>query len=191
MKSKKALKKLVEGNKRFIDSKQINHTIGVKVNSSLISSQKPFAVVLTCSDSRVGVNTIFDTKLGDLFIIKNAGNIVSKSVLATIEYAIAILNVELIVVLSHQSCGAVKYAKTHPEGKTEKDKNLDFLLHQIRYVLSKNKELSTKDITKANAEHSADKIIKNSIIISNKIKSGKAKIVTGYYKISTGKVKFH
>ena len=191
MKSKKALKKLVEGNKRFVDSKQINHTIGVKVNSSLISSQKPFAVVLTCSDSRVGVNTIFDTKLGDLFIIKNAGNIVSKPVLATIEYAVAILNVELIVVLSHQNCGAVKYAKTHPEGKTEKDQNLDFLLHQIREVLIKNNDLSIKHITKANAEHSADKIIKNSIIISNKIKLGKAKIVTGYYKISTGKVKFH
>lgn len=191
MKYKNALKKLKQGNKRFVSSTQINHTVGVKVNPSLITSQKPFAVVLTCSDSRVGVNTIFDVKLGDLFVIRNAGNIVSKSVLATIEYAVAILNVELIVVLSHQSCGAVKYAKTHPEGKTEKDKNLDFLLHQIRYVLSKNKELSNKEITKANANHSADMIIDNSLIIYEKVKEDKVKIITGYYKISTGKVKFH
>ena len=191
MKAKNALKKLIKGNKRFVNSEQKNHNVGVSVNTTLVTSQKPFAIVLTCSDSRVGVNTIFDAKLGDLFIIKNAGNIVSKSVLATMEYAVAILNVELIVVLSHQNCGAVKYANTHPEGKTERDKNLDFLLHQIREVILDNKELSVKEITHANAVHSADKIIENSIIISEKVKTEAVKIVTGYYKISTGKVKFH
>ena len=191
MNSKKALKHLTAGNKRFIKSTQINHDLGVSHNYTLISSQKPFAAVLTCSDSRVGPNEIFDTRLGDLFIIKNAGNINSVSTLASIEYAIAVLNVKLIIVLSHQNCGAVKYAKKHPETNKEKDKNLDFLLHQIRHVLSNNEKLSSKEITLKNAEHTATLILENSLIISEKVKNKKVNIVTGYYKIASGKVTFY
>jgi len=191
MNYKNALKKLKKGNKRFVDSTQINHDHGITLNETLVASQKPFSVILTCSDSRVGPGEIFDAKLGDLFIIKNAGNIVSKSVLATMEYAVAKLNVKLIVVLSHQNCGAVKYAKKHPETNLEKDKNLDFLLHQIRYVLANNVTLTTRKITKANADHSAELIVENSIIIADKVKKGDVKIVTGFYKIATGKVSFN
>jgi carbonic anhydrase len=191
MKCKRALKKLKDGNKRFIKSTQINHDHGITLNESLVASQKPFAVVLTCSDSRVGPSEIFDTKLGDLFIIKNAGNINSISTLASIEFALVKLKVSLIIVLSHQNCGAVKYAKTHPETNLEKDKNIDFLLHQIRYVLSENKEFSTKEITIKNAEHTKELMIDNSPIIAEKVNQEKAKIVTAYYKISTGKVTFY
>jgi carbonic anhydrase len=191
MKCKRALKKLKDGNKRFIKSTQINHDHGITLNESLVASQKPFAVVLTCSDSRVGPSEIFDTKLGDLFIIKNAGNINSISTLASIEFALVKLKVNLIVVLSHQNCGAVKYAKTHPETNLEKDKNIDFLLHQIRYVLSENKELSTKEITIKNAQHTKELMIDNSPIIAEKVNQEKTKIVTAYYKISTGKVTFY
>jgi carbonic anhydrase len=190
MNCKKAFKKLKSGNKRFVNSMQINHDIGVSINSKLVTSQKPFAVILTCSDSRVGVNEIFDTRLGDLFIIKNAGNIISKSTLASMEFAITKLKVKLILVLSHQNCGAVKYAKSHPETNKETDKNLNYLLKQIRFVLKENKELSNKDITIENANHSADGIVENSIIISQKVKEETVKIITGYYKISNGKVAF-
>ncbi len=191
MNCKEAFKKLQKGNKRFVTSTQINHQVGISNNTNLVSSQKPFAVILTCSDSRVGINTIFDTKLGDLFVIKNAGNITSKSTLATMEYAISQLNVRLILVLSHQNCGAVKYAKTHPETANDKDKNLNFLLKQIRFVLSENNKLTTEEITKKNALHSAADILENSMIIAEKVKEKNVKIITGYYKISTGKVEFH
>jgi len=191
MNCKEAFKKLQDGNKRFVTSTQINHQVGISNNTYLVSSQEPFAVILTCSDSRVGINTIFDTKLGDLFVIKNAGNITSKSTLATMEYAISQLNVRLIVVLSHQNCGAVKYAETHPETTSDKDKNLNFLLKQIRFVLSENKEVTTEEIIIKNALHSAKDIIANSIIIAEKVKEESVKIITGYYQISTGKVEFH
>jgi len=191
MKCKKALQKLKDGNKRFVKSAQINHTVGAKNNSKLVFSQKPYAVVLTCSDSRVGVNTIFDAKLGDLFIIKNAGNIVDKSTLASIEFAIAKLNVKLIMVLSHQNCGAVKFAKTHPVIKNEKrEENFNFLLRQIRTVITDNKDFSTKELTQENANHSVESILEDSLIISEKVAEKTLKIVTGYYKISTGKVVF-
>jgi len=191
MNCKSALKKLKAGNKRFVNSKKINQNVGVTINSKLLTSQKPFAVILTCSDSRVGVSEIFDTKLGDLFIIKNAGNIVGKSTLASIEYAVTKLKVKLMLVLSHQNCGAVAYAKSHPENNEEKDKNLNYLLKQIRFVINENEELSIKEITKENANHSAKKIIDDSIIVAQKVKKEEVEIITGYYKIATGKVKFY
>lgn len=190
MNYKKAFNKLKKGNKRFVDSTQINRDVGVAINSKLITSQKPFAVILTCSDSRVGINEIFDTKLGDLFIIKNAGNIADKSAIASIEFAIAKLKVKLILVMSHQNCGAIKYAKLHPENDIEKDKNLNFLLKQIRVVLNENEIQLAKKITQENANHSAKKILEDSIIIAEKVKEESVKIITGYYKISTGKVVF-
>lgn len=188
---KEAIKKLQDGNERFVNSTEVNQHVGIANNPKLVSSQEPFAVILTCSDSRVGVNTIFDTKLGDLFVIKNAGNIVGRSTLATIEYAVSQLNVKLILVLSHQNCGAVKYAELNPETNKEKDKNLDYLLKQIRFVLLENNELTTEEITKKNAVHSAESIIESSIITAEKVKVKSVKIITGYYKISTGKVEFH
>jgi len=191
MDCKKAYKKLVNGNERFVNSTQINRSVGVSNNLKLVDSQKPFAAILTCSDSRVGVSEIFDTKLGDLFLIKNAGNIAFKSAIASIEYAVSILGVRLILVLSHQNCGAVNYAKTVPECKSEKEKNIMHLLEPIREVIAKNKNASTEEITLENANYSAKNIIKNSIIISEKVKEESVKIITGYYHIETGKVTFY
>ena len=184
------LNKLIEGNKRFVNSSPINHNVGVSINSSL-TTQNPFAIILTCSDSRVGVNIIFDTKLGDLFIIKNAGNIVDMSTLATIEFAVAKLNVSLIVVLSHQSCGAVDYAITTPKIDTEREKNFNFLLQQIRTIASEDKNQSAENISKKNAAFSKQKIIQDSMIIAEKIEKKELNIVTAFYKISTGKVTFY
>lgn len=186
-----SLNKLIEGNKRFVNSSPINHNVGFSINSSLINAQNPFAIVLTCSDSRVGVNTIFDTKLGGLFIIKNAGNIVDMSTLATIEFAVAKLNVSLIIVLSHQNCGAVDYAITNPKTDTEREKNFNFLLQQIRTIASEDKNQSAESIIKKNAAFSKQKIIQDSIIITEKIEKKEVNIITAFYKISTGKVTFY
>lgn len=190
MNSKKAYNKLVEGNLRFVNSTEINRNVGVSNNAVLVDNQNPFAVVLTCSDSRVGVGEIFDSKLGDLFVIKNAGNIAFKSAIASIEYAVSILNVRLILVLSHQNCGAVKYAKNKPESASEKEKNIMHLLEQIRTVISDNNDFSIDEITLENANYSAKCIVKNSIIIKEKVQNEKVKIITGYYHIETGKVNF-
>lgn len=191
MDSKKAYKKLITGNDRFVNSTKINHHIGVSNNVTLVNTQKPFAVILTCSDSRVGLSEIFDTKLGDLFTIKVAGNVANTSTIASIEYAVAILDVKLIVVLSHQNCGAIKYAKSEPECNSDKEKNIMHLLKQIRTVISENSHSSIEEITLENAKYSAKNIVDNSVIISEKINEEKTvKIITGYYHIETGKVDF-
>jgi len=98
---------LVEGNKRFVEAKQADLDLGENRRAALLKGQKPFAAILCCSDSRVPPEIVFDQGLGDLFIIRNAGNIIDAVCLGSIEYAVEHLHVPLLLVLGHQCCGAV------------------------------------------------------------------------------------
>jgi len=98
---------LKEGNHRYINSQTISRKISPKVRSRLNEGQKPFAVVLTCADSRVSPEIFFDQRQGDIFVIRNAGHIVDDTVLGSIEYAIKTLGIPLVVVVGHSCCGAV------------------------------------------------------------------------------------
>ena len=106
-----ALKRLRKGNWRFVNGKNdIARSIGEARRAELVDGQKPFAVILACSDSRVPVELIFDQGLGELFVIRVAGNIVAPSQIGSIEYAAARLGVRLVVVLGHSNCGAIEAA---------------------------------------------------------------------------------
>lgn len=105
--SKEALQKLIEGNNRFVAQKSIHPNQTPERWTELLDGQKPFAVVIGCSDSRVPPEIIFDQGLGDLFIIRVAGNILDDIVIGSIEYAVAHLEIKLIVVLGHTKCGAI------------------------------------------------------------------------------------
>jgi carbonic anhydrase len=104
------LKKLSDGNTRFVTSHMIHPNISDIRRTEVAQGQKPFAVILTCSDSRVPPEIIFDQGLGDLFVIRTAGEVVDDIAIASIEYAIEHLGVKLIVVMGHQKCGAVDAA---------------------------------------------------------------------------------
>lgn len=103
-----ALKLLKEGNKRFAESNHFFPNLVEEKRLELIKEQNPFAVIISCSDSRVPAEIIFDRGLGDLFVIRNAGNIISSSVVGSVEYALAELDVKLILILGHDDCGAIK-----------------------------------------------------------------------------------
>ncbi len=105
-----ALRMLLEGNRRFIDERCENPNRTAQRRSEILSAQKPFAVVITCSDSRVPPEIIFDVGLGDLFVIRNAGNLIDDFVAGSCEYAVRHLGVPLVVVLGHTECGAVHAA---------------------------------------------------------------------------------
>ena len=102
-----ALQSLKEGNERFVTGNLLPKDTYAEDRKALCKGQHPFAVVLCCSDSRVAPEIIFDQKLGDLFVIRNAGNVVDEDVLGSIEYAVEHLETPLVVVLGHSSCGAV------------------------------------------------------------------------------------
>jgi carbonic anhydrase len=112
-----ALARLLEGNRRFVDG-QPQTAVPSAERVELASAQRPFAVVLGCSDSRVPVETIFDQRPGDLFVIRLAGNIVTTEGLASIEYALEVLGCSLVMVLGHTSCGAVRAAMSLVESGT-------------------------------------------------------------------------
>ena len=103
-----AWKALKEGNERFVAGKPEHPSQGIEHRASLAGEQRPTAVVFGCADSRVAAEIIFDQGLGDMFVVRTAGHVMDSAVLGSIEYAVTILNVPLIVVLGHDSCGAVK-----------------------------------------------------------------------------------
>lgn len=102
-----AWKALKEGNERFVAGQALHPSQSIEHRASLAAAQKPTAIVFGCSDSRVAAEIIFDQGLGDMFVIRTAGHVIDSAVLGSIEYAVQILNVPLIVVLGHDSCGAV------------------------------------------------------------------------------------
>lgn len=105
-----AWKALREGNERFVAGKPEHPSQSVEHRASLAAAQKPTAVVLGCADSRVATEIIFDQGLGDMFVVRTAGHVIDSAVLGSVEYAVSVLDVPLIVVLGHESCGAVKAA---------------------------------------------------------------------------------
>jgi len=105
-----ALELLIEGNRRFVDAKLLDKKTHDRVRESLSGGQHPFAVVICCSDSRVSPEIFFDQRLGDIFVIRNAGNIVDAAVLGSVEYAILHLGCRLVTVIGHSGCGAVTTA---------------------------------------------------------------------------------
>src|SRR5271165_1116409 len=105
-----AWKSLKEGNERFVAGKPKHPSQSVEHRASLAVAQKPTAVIFGCADSRVAAELIFDQGLGDMFVVRTAGHVIDSAVLGSIEYAVTVLNVPLIVVLGHDSCGAVKAA---------------------------------------------------------------------------------
>ncbi|BBY75124.1 carbonic anhydrase [Mycolicibacterium parafortuitum] len=105
-----AWKALREGNERFVAGKPLHPSQNAEYRASLAAAQKPTAVVFGCGDSRVAAELLFDQGLGDMFVVRTAGHVIDSAVLGSIEYAVSVLKVPLVVVLGHDSCGAVKAA---------------------------------------------------------------------------------
>lgn len=180
------LERLKTGNTNFVNDALNNDFQDSSRRKEVVDSQKPFAVVLTCSDSRVVPEFIFDTGIGELFVIRVAGNVANPSSIASIEYAVAHLNVKLIVVLGHQNCGAVTAALAG----NNNGKNLDHLLNFIQPAIVDSDSKDVDEVSYVYAELTAKKLIKDSSIILNSIKTKNTKIVPAFYSLETGLVNF-
>lgn len=186
MKWNEALERLKEGNVRFVNDKIEGKQQDRKRKKALLKGQSPFAVVLSCSDSRVVPELTFDVGLGEIFVIAVAGNVSNPSSIASIEYAVANLGSKLIVVMGHESCGAVGAAVAGGDY----GENLNHLLGFINPVVLANQGDEMSVIIKKNAINSAKSLLQNSQIISDAIQNEDVKIVSAYYHLETGKVDF-
>jgi carbonic anhydrase len=187
-----ALELLIEGNRRFVNDSTVPDNLSKEKRKTLKEKgQKPFAIILTCSDSRVPPELIFDQGLGDLFVARVAGNVIDSVVMGSIEYAVEHLKVPLIMVLGHEKCGAVKATV---EGG-EVPGSIPAICNRIASIVNKVKKSHPNE--KEIAETVADEnVIENvAILETNKllehfINTGKLKIVGAKYYLETGEVKF-
>src|SRR5688572_12764382 len=180
---------LAEGNKRFVRNLKSDRDHLEMINETR-EGQYPFAVILSCMDSRTSVELIFDQGLGDLFSIRVAGNIVNDDILASIEYAIKYVGSKVLMVLGHTECGAINSAR---EGV--KDGHITALLDRIHPAISKSlldeKDYMFEDkVAYANVENSLEEILTRSEIVKEMFAKGEIGIVGGVYNIENGQVDF-
>ena len=179
------LERLKQGNERFRTGRAAGAGWVGSLREELIKRQRPFAIILSCSDSRVPTEIVFDTGLGDLVVVRVAGNVANPSSIASIEYAVANLGTKLVVVMAHQNCGAVSAAI---EGG-DAGKNLNRLMSYIQPALEPP-EQDVDVVARRNARISAERLINESDIIRVATEEGGVKIVTAFFHFSNGEVEF-
>lgn len=190
LKPSQALEILIEGNQRFINNLNADHDHLQMINETR-EGQYPFAVILSCMDSRTSVEMIFDQGLGDLFSIRIAGNIVNDDIVASIEYAVKYVGSKVLMVLGHTACGAIKSAKDGVE-----DGHITGLLKRIQPALSKallqdDREYLHKDaVAYTNVENSLEEILTRSEIVKDMFEKGEIGLVGGVYNVENGQVDF-
>lgn len=190
LEAKKLLKK---GNKRFVSTRVLNDDLSSEKRKALSEKgQNPFAVILSCSDSRVPPEVIFDQGLGDIFTIRNAGNVIDTSTLGSIEYGAEHLKIPLIVVLGHEKCGAVKSTVDGEEAKG----SINTIIEKIKPSFNKIKETEPdKNLWYEKCENENIKNtvveIKKSPIIKKLEGEKKVKVISAKYRLESGMVSFN
>ena len=182
-----ALERLKEGNKRFAKDLLESKNTDSERRKHLIQGQHPFAIILSCADSRVVPEMAFDTGLGELFVVRVAGNVANTSSIASIEYAVANLDVQLIVVMGHENCGAVTAAIQGADAGP----NLNQLVSLIKPAVDQSSDHSVNVVVKENVRLNSNALIEKSDIISAAVSGKNLKIVTAYYNLESGAVDFY
>ena len=190
-----ALELLKEGNERFVNNLKVNRNLLQQANETS-DGQHPFAVILSCIDSRTSAELIFDQGLGDVFSVRIAGNIINEDILGSMEFGCKVAGSKIIVVLGHTKCGAIKGACDHVEMG-----NLTALLSKIRPAVddettvlqnrNSNNDEFVEKVTSINVKRTVKAIIERSPILNEMIKNGEIDIVGGTHDITTGKVVFY
>jgi carbonic anhydrase len=177
-----ALRELMDGNRRFTTNRLTAHDSDLAIlKRSTIEKQEPFAAVLSCADSRVPVELIFDQSIGRIFVTRIAGNVVTSEIIASLEYGAAVLGTKVILVMGHSNCGAVK-ATIQGKGVPGQ---ISALYPHIRPAVDQagpNLEAATK----ANAKIQAALLRQASTVICDLVKESKLKVVAGYYDLASG-----
>lgn len=186
MEIKDIITRLKEGNQRFANDALKNELVDKERRIELTSGQEPHTIVLSCADSRVVPEHAFDAGLGELFVLRVAGNVANTSTIASIEYAVAHCGSKVIVVMGHQACGAVTAAIA---GGDNGD-NLNHLLAHINPAIDAAEAKDVTTVVKKNAELTAIELKTKSKIIGDAVVSGSVKIVAAYYNLESGKVDF-
>ncbi|WP_050028629.1 carbonic anhydrase [Verrucomicrobium sp. BvORR034] len=185
-----ALQRLKDGNNHFVANKPEHPHLTPKWRTQLATGQHPFAIVLGCADSRTAPEVVFDQGLGDLFVIRVAGNVLSDEILGSIEYAVEHLGSPLIVVLGHERCGAVKAARETIAAKSEAPGHVQSLVKAIEPAVVATANADAETTAKANVMNVVKALEKSGPFLSDKVAAGKVTVVGAHYDLDTGAVEF-
>lgn len=186
MPADKALALLREGNDRYIGHHETHPDASLERRAELTKGQHPYAVILGCADSRVPPELVFDAGLGDLFVIREAGNVVDNVVLGSVEYAVEHLGVRLIMVLGHEKCGAVTAAINHT-----KEAHISSIVKAIQPAVQSSKREpgdAVHNCVLANARRVAGQLRNARPVLSHAVEKGELRVVAADYDLATGKV---
>ena len=183
---------MLEGNQRFVTDNPSHVRQDFGLRTELAKEQKPFAALFGCSDSRLSAEIIFDVGLGDLFVVRNAGQVIAETILGSLEYAVEVLGVPLILVLGHDECGAIRATMNSTEGQImPQGEFIHNLVERITPTVLAAKANGLNEIDQITALHIKDTInelIARSSLIAERIESGKLAVVGANYKLTLGEI---
>jgi carbonic anhydrase len=188
--SAEANRRLVEGNLRFVQGHGDHPRQTPDRRTELATTQHPFAVVLGCADSRTGPEVLFDQGLGDLFVVREAGNVIDDHTLGSIEYAAEHLHAPLIVVLGHERCGAVAAARDTLAAKGQAEGHIQSLVEALRPAVDATAAQDAEATCHANIHNVVHALETSAPLLQHLVEKGELAVVGAYYDLDTGAVTF-
>ena len=186
-----ALRKLLDGNRRFVGSDSVHPNQSIQWCRAVAEEQHPFAVVLGCSDSRVPPEVIFDGGLGDLFVVRAAGHIADDAAVGSIQYAVEHLGVPLVVVLGHKNCGAVRATVHAVTRRIEPRGHIARLVEDIKPAVEMHRGRSgdlVEHAVRGNVQRVVRQLLTSNPVLNESVRRGRIRIVGAYYDLHTGQV---
>jgi carbonic anhydrase len=183
---------MLDGNHRFVSGDLAHPRQDIDRREALAQKQTPFAALFGCADSRLSADIIFDVGLGAFFVVRNAGQVIGETILGSLEYAVEVLGVPIILVLGHDECGAIRAAIDDVEGKMNADGVfIHKLVDQIRpTVLAANAQgmHEIDDVTELHVQDTINEMLTSSSLIADAVKQGKLAVVGANYKLTLGEI---
>ena len=189
---REAWKAMLDGNRRFVTGEPAHPRQDIDRREALAQKQTPFAALFGCADSRLSAEIIFDVGLGDFFVVRNAGQVIGETILGSLEYAVEVLGVPIILVLGHDECGAIRATIDDVEGKMNANGQfIHRLVDQIRpTVLAANAQGKHEidEVTELHVQDTINEMLTSSKLIANAVKAGKLAVVGANYKLTLGEI---
>jgi carbonic anhydrase len=183
---------LVNGNHRFVSGDPAHPRQDIERREALAEKQRPFAALFGCADSRLSAEIIFDVGLGDLFVVRNAGQVIAETIIGSLEFSVEVLGVPLILVLGHDECGAIRATMDAIDGTLKSEGEfIHNLVERIRpTVVAANEagKYEIDDITELHVQDTINELLTRSKLISDAVKSGKLAVVGANYKLALGEI---
>lgn len=179
---------LREGNDRFVAGSVAHPSQDADRRADLSAGQQPFAVLLGCSDSRVAAEIIFDRGLGDLFVVRTAGHVTDATVLGSVEYGVAVLGVPLVVVLGHDSCGAIAATQDYLRTGVEPEGHVRSIVDRVRPSIAERADATPDEVLAGHVRYTVRALLEDSVAVRTAVAEGRCAVVGATYRLAEGRV---